>query len=72
MSPNAQYLVLGSGLAAVLVLDMRSDKIKIVEIYDDEHSSAVVGSAWQPMQNKECGFVTTDTTGGLYFWKWMS
>ena len=67
ISPNGQYIVLGSNNGCVFVMDMKSGAIQVEEIYE-EHIAAVVGCGWMP-QTKTSAFATIDRSGGLYVWK---
>ena len=69
VSPNGQFVVVGSQNGAVLVLDISTGEIKVEEIYQGEHSSPVVGCAWMPTNKQQSAFATIDTTGGLYIWQ---
>ena len=66
VSPDGQFVVVGSQNGAVIVLDIKSgNSMQIAEIYDSEHSYAVVGAEWAPGKSS---FASIDKTGGLLFW----
>ena len=46
ISPNGEYLVMGSQTGSVFVLDIKKQQIQVEEIYDDEHMSPVQGCIW--------------------------
>ena len=67
ISPNGQYIVVGSSNGCVFVMDIKSGAIQVEEVYE-EHIASVVGCAWMP-QTKTSAFATIDKSGGLYVWK---
>jgi WD40 repeat protein len=66
ISPNSQFVVVGSQNGTVFVLDIKKGQWKIEEIHEDLHSDPVVGCEWQPRGSL---FATIDRSGGLYVWK---
>lgn len=62
ISPNGQYIVLGSNDGSVIVLDIANGKIQMEEVYCDEHRLGVVGAAWMP-STKNSTFATIDKSG---------
>ena len=66
VSPDSQFVVVGSQNGAVIILDIKSGtSLDIAEIYDDEHVYAVVGTEWVPGASS---FSTIDKSGGLHLW----
>ena len=66
ISPNSQFVVIGSQNGVVLVLDIKKGHWKVEEIFEDIHTDPVIGVEWQPRGNL---FATIDRSGGLYTWK---
>jgi WD40 repeat protein len=46
ISPNSQYVVVGSHSGALIVLDIKKGQWKIEEIHEDQHQDSVVGVEW--------------------------
>jgi WD40 repeat protein len=66
ISPDSQFVVVGSQNGSVIVLDIKSgNSMEIAEIYDDEHAYAVVGVEWVPGKSS---FASIDKSGGLLLW----
>ena len=58
--------MVGSQNGAIIILDIKTgNQMQIAEIYDDEHSYAVVGTEWVPGKSS---FATIDKSGGLLLW----
>ena len=66
VSPNGEYLVIGSDNGALIVLNLKNQTFALEEIYE-EHNSGVRGVTWLP--GKTPSFASIDSTGGLYLWK---
>ena len=49
VSPDTQFVIVGSQNGAVIVLDIKTgNQIEIAEVFDDQHTYAVVGADWVP------------------------
>jgi len=66
VSPDSQFVVAGSQNGYVYVLNIKTgNQIDIAEVYDEQHSTAVIGAEWVPGKSS---FATIDKTGGLIVW----
>ena len=68
ISTDNRFVVLGSQNGAVIILDIKSNggsEFEIGEMYDEQHTYAVIGAEWVPAKSM---FATFDKSGSLMLW----
>ena len=67
ISPDNRFVVVGSQNGAVIILDLKAgSSMEVGEIYDEQHTYAVIGTEWTPGKSS---YATIDKSGTLIFWE---
>lgn len=69
ISPDNRFVVVGSQNGAVVILDIKSNDgnaFEIGEIYDEQHTQAVIAAEWVPGKSS---FASFDQSGSLMLWE---
>ena len=64
ISADCKYVLVGSANGDIIIWDLKTGELE--EIYQNVHTTAVVGIDWQPRSSK---FSSIDNLGGLFIWE---
>lgn len=65
VAKNDQFLAIGAKSGAVFIVDLNEQKV--IEVFNDQHSTPVLGVAWDPSHGSRVASI--DTLGSLFIWE---
>lgn len=65
ISPGGRYAAVGSKNGALVIFDLIEGKVE--EYFDKEHTTSVVGCAWQKRGGSRIASI--DSIGNLFIWE---